>query len=138
MRDWRATFLQVETDSFDVATSAIAYANAKVWSLETGAGVETSLHAGNAITNLEGQIIIAPKADAFAMPVLEKYLGPIKTKQRIDLCSLGAPLLVAGHVTSTSLDSLADYFGVPDSASKLDTMIQVWEGMLAAYLLKVE
>jgi hypothetical protein len=40
-------------------------------------------------------------------------------------------------VTSVSLDSLADYFGVHDSASKLDTMIEVWEGLLAAYLLKV-
>ena len=137
MRDWRATFLQVETDpGFDLATSRVYYAARKVWSLNGEAGAETSLQP-DSVQCLEGKVIVAPRVDSI-LAFLERDVGPIKTAQRIDLCSLAAPLLVCGHVTSTSLDALADYFGVPDRASKLDTMIEVWEGLLAAYLLKVD
>lgn len=132
MREWRATFLQVETDGFDLATSRVTYVARKVWCLDGEAGVETSLQP-DSVRCLEGEVIIAPKVDR-VLDFLERDLGPIKTKQRVDLCSLAAPLLVCGHVTSVSLDSLAEHFSVPDSMSKLDTMIQVWEALLAYYL----
>lgn len=133
MRDFRCTFLQVETTGFDPSTDRVTYAGSKVWTLDGGGEPETS---GPFPYCLEGQVIVCPKVDGFAMKFLERDLGPIRTKQRIDLCSLATPLLVCGYITSVSLDALGDYFNVRAEATKLETMVEVWEGLLAALLLR--
>jgi hypothetical protein len=139
VKDFVATFLQVESTTPDVATGVVTLACTKVWNLETGGGPEQS---GPCLPwCLEGQIVIAPRVD-WAMSFLERDFwqqggyGHIRTLQRIDLCSLAAPLLLLGHVQSVSLDALALYFGVHDSRTKLETMVEVWEGLLRAFLLK--
>jgi DNA polymerase III epsilon subunit-like protein len=150
--DWRATFITCETTGHDPERDRLVSYGVTVWSLELGKGpvtagsladlelIATGAHFLNFV--LQDAIVIGCKPD-YALAFIQNELGSfrlpeLKTKQRIDLCSLAAPLLVMGHVTSISLDALADYFGVSDRASKLDTMIEVWEGLLAAYLLKVE
>jgi DNA polymerase III epsilon subunit-like protein len=150
-RDWRATFITCETTGHDPERDRLISYGVTVWSLELGKGpvtvgsladlerIDTGAYFLNFV--LQDAIVIGCKPDyhlAFIQKELASFRCPeLRTRQRIDLCSLAAPLLVLGHVTSVSLDSLADYFGVHDSASKLDTMIEVWEGLLAAYLLKV-
>ena len=140
MRDFTVTFLQVETTGFNLSTDRVVLVAWKAWSLVNGCtfGQEAETFAScpnDALNGLTDRIVVAPKPE-FAFSWLEKDAGSIRTKQRIDLCSLAAPLLLCGHVASTSLDALAVYFGVPDTHSKLDTMAEVWEGLLAAYLLK--
>lgn len=65
---------------------------------------------------------------------------PKVSPRMIDTNSLAAPLLVIGHIRGTGLSSLCDYFSIPTpnrhtAHGDVDASIEVFEALLAAYLL---